>query len=564
MNCARPTDFNFSFRGFARRGGETDKHEHGWGIAVFEGRGLRTFLDPLPAANSPVAELVERYPMKTLNMMAHIRYATQGAVELENVHPFQREMWGIQWCFCHNGEVPKYTGQAPDEMPLLGRTQLGQQTFHPVGDTDSEAVFCALLNALRAEFDTLPSLPVLFETLQRFCCEIVSGYEDSTIFNFLLGVGQYTLFAYSWPGSRPGSTVWNGLFYTIRSPPFHKATLSDVDYAVNFADVTTPNDRVAVIATKPLTVDEKWTEFRKGQLLMFDCGHPYSELYDCDEVERSGRGLCSRVLRKKGTDEEMDERRRSISYNAPSLLRAMVDAVVKDADFAGGAASKDDAVWARRGVDLGCGCGLSGAAFRSAVAHLTGVDLSREMLDKARERGCHDELVVGDIETALIRCGGGRRGCGGGADPEAKEEKTPDGAARTFDLVVACDVFVYVGDLRSVFQSVRDALEPGRGMFAFSAEFLEDDNDDNNGGDGANEAVNSPGEPSSEETKTPEDGKRRPFVLQACARYAHERSYVEALAADCGFEVRAMETSVIRTYEGREVRGALVVMSLPR
>lgn len=83
---------SFCKRGFARRGGETDKHEHGWGLAIYEGRGLRTFHDPLPAAKSRVAEFVAQYPMKTLNMMAHIRYATQGTVSLENVHPFQREM----------------------------------------------------------------------------------------------------------------------------------------------------------------------------------------------------------------------------------------------------------------------------------------------------------------------------------------------------------------------------------------------------------------------------------------------------------------------------------------
>ena len=95
MNCATPTDFNFSFRGFARRGGETDKHEHGWGLAIYEGRGLRTFLDDMPAAESQVAQFVEGYPIKTLNMMAHIRYATQGKVALANVHPFQREMVSV-------------------------------------------------------------------------------------------------------------------------------------------------------------------------------------------------------------------------------------------------------------------------------------------------------------------------------------------------------------------------------------------------------------------------------------------------------------------------------------
>lgn len=92
MNSAAPTDFSFSFRGFCRRGGHTDIHSHGWGLAIYEGKGLRTFNEPRPAAESPVAQLVSLYPIKTYNMMAHIRYATQGAVTLENVHPFRREM----------------------------------------------------------------------------------------------------------------------------------------------------------------------------------------------------------------------------------------------------------------------------------------------------------------------------------------------------------------------------------------------------------------------------------------------------------------------------------------
>ena len=92
MNCATPTDFSFSFRGFCQRGGSTDIHSHGWGLAIYEGRGLRTFLDTEPASTSPVAELVSRYPIKTFNMMAHVRYATQGEVSLENVHPFSREL----------------------------------------------------------------------------------------------------------------------------------------------------------------------------------------------------------------------------------------------------------------------------------------------------------------------------------------------------------------------------------------------------------------------------------------------------------------------------------------
>ena len=103
---------------------------------------------------------------------------------------------------------------------------------------------------------------------------------------------------YSWPGVRPGSSVWNGLYYTIRRPPCSTAKLADVDYSVDFTKVTTPSDRVAVIATIPLTVNEEWTEFKRGWLLMFDNVLPYLELYDCQEVEQQGRGLFSRVLER--------------------------------------------------------------------------------------------------------------------------------------------------------------------------------------------------------------------------------------------------------------------------
>eukprot|EP00978_Attheya_sp_CCMP212_P008716 scaffold20442_cov51-Attheya_sp.AAC.5 len=309
MNSKSPTDFTFSFRGFAKRGGCTDKHSHGWGLAIYEGNGLRTFLDPLPAADSPIAELVARYPVKTLNMMAHIRYATQGSVKLENVHPFSRELWGIHWCFAHNGDVPKFSNTHNNStMPFLGKTQrrCGENlSFHPVGDTDSEAIFCAILNALKAEFPTLPTLPVLYETVQKLCCQILEGEEDSTIFNFLLGCGQYTMFAFSWPGARPGSDVWNGLFYTIRKPPFSMATLKDCDYAVDFATTNRDDDRIAIIATKPLTTNETWTEFEKGKLLMFNHGKLYSTSSDCQRPELKGRGLSSKSVEKTPTFEPL-------------------------------------------------------------------------------------------------------------------------------------------------------------------------------------------------------------------------------------------------------------------
>ena len=135
MNCNVPTDVTFSFTGFAQRGGKTDHHSDGWGIAFFEDKGLRHFVDHLAAVDSPVAELIRRYPIKSRNVIAHIRKATQGAVSLQNCHPFVRELWGRYWVFAHNGDLQ-------DFRPRL------HSHFHPVGDTDSEHAFCWLLQEL--------------------------------------------------------------------------------------------------------------------------------------------------------------------------------------------------------------------------------------------------------------------------------------------------------------------------------------------------------------------------------------------------------------------------------
>ena len=127
LNAAAPTDFSFSFKGFCQRGGNTDVHSHGFGVCVYEGRGVRNFHDTLPACQSPLAAFLVSYPIRTHNMMAHVRYATVGEVSLENVHPFIRVWKGIQMTFCHNGEC---------QVSCLERAkEYNQQHYHPVGDT---------------------------------------------------------------------------------------------------------------------------------------------------------------------------------------------------------------------------------------------------------------------------------------------------------------------------------------------------------------------------------------------------------------------------------------------
>ncbi|KJS71639.1 MAG: class II glutamine amidotransferase [Serpentinimonas sp.] len=250
LNCATPTDAQFSFSGLRRRGGATDHHADGWGIAFFEGKGLRLFVDCESAAHSPMAEFLRHYPLKSTHIIAHVRKATEGAVRLENTHPFCRVLWGRHWVFAHNGDLKDY-------RPHL------HSHFHPVGDTDSERAFCWLLQELAKSHASLPSVPELTLTLR----ELLPQVRRHGSFNFLLSNGE-ALWAHC-------STQ---LHYLVRQHPFAHATLMDEDWTVNFAEVNQPGDRAAVVVTTPLTRDECWTPFAAGELKVFVGGLPLADV----------------------------------------------------------------------------------------------------------------------------------------------------------------------------------------------------------------------------------------------------------------------------------------------
>jgi predicted TPR repeat methyltransferase len=183
-----------------------------------------------------------------------------------------------------------------------------------------------------------------------------------------------------------------------------------------------------------------------------------------------------------------------LNYQTPTKLRQLLDTTV----------NTSTPKW-ERAADLGCGTGLSGFAFRDIVQHMTGVDLSPEMIEKAKQRKCYDELVVGDVTCVL-------------------------GQEVVYDLVFACDVFVYIGDLEAVFLGVQQSLSSG-GLFCFSTEFM-------------HESLHG----------------ERPYLLQACARFAHKQTYLEKLSAAAGFDIVQLEICPIRKNEGVNVTGMLVIL----
>lgn len=155
-------------------------------------------------------------------------------------------------------------------------------------------------------------------------------------------------------------------------------------------------------------------------------------------------------------------------------------------------------------LDLGCGTGLVAAALHAVLPspEIAGVDVSGEMLRRARRSGAYGRLARGDLLDELHAA-----------------------AAESLDAVVAADVFIYLGEIDGVFEAVAAALAPG-GVFAFSIE----------------------------------EAQRGDYVLCPTGRYSHSRSYVEGLAQRCGFASCRVEGIPLRR-EGREIqRGCLAVL----
>ncbi|WP_158290293.1 tetratricopeptide repeat protein [Ramlibacter sp. WS9] len=140
-----------------------------------------------------------------------------------------------------------------------------------------------------------------------------------------------------------------------------------------------------------------------------------------------------------------------------------------------------------RALDLGCGTGLCGPLVKPMAGALVGVDLSATMVERAASLGVYDEVVQSDVVSYL--------------------QATP----HRFDLMLAADVFIYVGALEDVFAGAARVIEPG-GAFCFSVE-----------------------------ASTSED-----VALQRSLRYAHSRGYIEGLAAKYGFDITAMTEQPIR------------------
>lgn len=151
-------------------------------------------------------------------------------------------------------------------------------------------------------------------------------------------------------------------------------------------------------------------------------------------------------------------------------------------------------------LDLGCGTGLGGAAFRPCCDRLVGVDISDGMVEQARVKGLYDRLAVSELIDFL-------------AAESVQHE-----------LVLAADVFVYCSDLVSIAAATAKALALG-GLFAFTVETHD--------GDGVQ--------------------------LQGTLRYAHGAEHVRVAIQSAGLQLLQLTQASTRTEKGTPVSGLLAI-----
>jgi predicted TPR repeat methyltransferase len=152
-------------------------------------------------------------------------------------------------------------------------------------------------------------------------------------------------------------------------------------------------------------------------------------------------------------------------------------------------------------LDLGCGTGLAGVTFRSCVDQLTGVDISDGMVAQARTKRIYDRLVVSELEAFML-----------------------SEAAASFELIVAADVFVYLGDLTPIAAAAARVLAPD-GLLAFTVETHSGNN----------------------------------VALQPTLRFAHGEHHVRGALAAAGLQTVTLTSVSTRTEKGEPVPGLLAI-----
>jgi predicted glutamine amidotransferase len=222
----------------------------GWGLAVYpDGKGALVIKEDLPGATSKLSKFLSTYDLlKSKIIIGHVRKASRGAVRFSNSHPFSRELGGVQYVLAHNGTI-------------RGSRRLSLGRFTPVGSTDSERLFCSLLDHIDKDGIRSWSEKNLFGLRDFLLTTNRRPTRDEAKpnkINLLLSDGT-TLICYN-------DSFGRGTLHRLMIPfceTLHVGnTLSDQANG----DDRIPKRSLVVLATRPLDNDPGWVAMQSGEL----------------------------------------------------------------------------------------------------------------------------------------------------------------------------------------------------------------------------------------------------------------------------------------------------------
>jgi predicted glutamine amidotransferase len=184
LSSRRSTKLTFSLEALAAHGASAGKYRDGWGAAFYQDNDMALFREPAAAGDSPLVRFLETQGPSTTLAISHIRRATRGAVSLSNTQPFVRELGGRMHVFAHNGDLPD----------IERSDSLAFDRYRPVGTTDSEYAFCALLERVRRLWNSSSLMPPLDERLS-LVSQFAADLRKLGPANFLYADGD-TLFVH--------------------------------------------------------------------------------------------------------------------------------------------------------------------------------------------------------------------------------------------------------------------------------------------------------------------------------------------------------------------------------
>lgn len=257
LSSNRPATVTFSLRLFARRGGDEGPHRDGWGIVYYENHDVRLVKEAEPASDSDWVHFIENHALRSRMVLSHIRKATQGGPAYANTQPFVREVGGRMHVFAHNGDLDA----------IRANPAFALDRFHPVGETDSEWAFCALMERLAPPWhETLGREPDL-DRRMAVVAEFAADLRPLGPANFLYADGD-AIFAHGHRRHQAASGRIEppGLVLLCRSCLAEVDGPGAKDVVTDGLNVHLDTQEVVLMASVPLT-DEPWRPLAEGELV---------------------------------------------------------------------------------------------------------------------------------------------------------------------------------------------------------------------------------------------------------------------------------------------------------